>query len=640
MTTKAFIIREVRRFPEHGPEDTLTLQPGVNVIVGRPNTGKTKWLQMLDYLMGEDDKPENTFGQELAEKYDRITALVEIDGTPVTLERRWKERGLRGKVLIDGEQIAADDFSQVLLRRLEIPVLHYPKGNPYSPRAWSELSWRQLLRHIYRQQRFWSDLADKQYEGDQLACLMLFLGIAENLYSHESSQSVELSKQLNKLEGAKEQFETLLHQLATDLVAEAELQVAITRDSLDTATHRYTQRIGDLQQQRLALLESLRGASTPPEAATPPRSAAPVVDLGDRWAHLHAARDALLNQLTLSRNRLQELENYRSAIKNELARLERAQVASRILSPLKVSHCPVCSQTIAGVHPEPEDCYLCGQHWPAPSAAGDDTPIEFEQEQLRTELEEANQLILTLTTEQRERGTSLRQIEQELAEVEGELQLVRQAVAAILPPELTALDVEIGRLQERIEQLKRLETTLDYQDTLTRQIDTLRSELAHLQAEAKRRTQAIQYEHAGDVLAAGMNTYLNQLTVGDLQLWSQGPVAVRIKENTFTITIGGEEWSRPLGGTLRLYFLMAYHYALLNLSHQPGYHYPGLVILDLPPTLEDQTTVLDKENYVLQPFVELTQHADKQPSQVIAAGSAFEGLHGAHMIQLTQVWRK
>ena len=43
-----------------------------------------------------------------------------------------------------------------------------------SGQTWPELSFRTLLRHIYRQQRFWSDLADKQPEGDQHACLLHF----------------------------------------------------------------------------------------------------------------------------------------------------------------------------------------------------------------------------------------------------------------------------------------------------------------------------------------------------------------------------------------------------------------------------------------------------------------------------------
>ena len=42
-----------------GNTEELTFVPGVNVLVGRPNTGKTKWLQTLDFLLG--DPGENPF---------------------------------------------------------------------------------------------------------------------------------------------------------------------------------------------------------------------------------------------------------------------------------------------------------------------------------------------------------------------------------------------------------------------------------------------------------------------------------------------------------------------------------------------------------------------------------------------------
>ena len=60
---KTLIIRELSRCPEHGSEDRLHLVPGVNLIVGAPNTGKTQWMKMLDFLLGDDGKPEELFGE-------------------------------------------------------------------------------------------------------------------------------------------------------------------------------------------------------------------------------------------------------------------------------------------------------------------------------------------------------------------------------------------------------------------------------------------------------------------------------------------------------------------------------------------------------------------------------------------------
>ena len=46
------ILRIERRRTVGHPEELLFDQ-GVAVLVGRPNTGKTRWLQTLDYLLGD-----------------------------------------------------------------------------------------------------------------------------------------------------------------------------------------------------------------------------------------------------------------------------------------------------------------------------------------------------------------------------------------------------------------------------------------------------------------------------------------------------------------------------------------------------------------------------------------------------------
>jgi hypothetical protein len=58
-----------------------------------------------------------------------------------------------------------------------------------------------------------------------------------------------------------------------------------------------------------------------------------------------------------------------------------------------------------------------------------------------------------------------------------------------------------------------------------------------------------------------------------------------------------------LGGTLRIYFLFAYYYALLNLCRFAECHYPRLVILDLVPDIAKGETMRDRAGLVLEPFV-------------------------------------
>ena len=90
---------------------------------------------------------------------------------------------------------------------------------------------------------------------------------------------------------------------------------------------------------------------------------------------------------------------------------------------------------------------------------------------------------------------------------------------------------------------------------------------------------------------------------------------------------------------MRLFFLIAYHYSLLTLTGKDGCHFPGLLVLDFPAELEDVSSVADKENFVLEPFVELLAKEQYLGCQVIVAGGAFEDLAGAHRIECNHIWR-
>ena len=47
MTDRTLLIQAVSRRTANETE-SLQFQPGMNVLVGEPNTGKTKWLETID----------------------------------------------------------------------------------------------------------------------------------------------------------------------------------------------------------------------------------------------------------------------------------------------------------------------------------------------------------------------------------------------------------------------------------------------------------------------------------------------------------------------------------------------------------------------------------------------------------------
>lgn len=375
---KTLIIQQLIREPQVGPEDKLIFERGVNVITGRANTGKTRWLGMLDYLFGESGQPEDAFGRDLSEKYDSIRALIAIGDEEFLLERRWKAYGLKTKVLIDDEPIDTDEFSAFLLRKLAIPILSFAKGSPYAERQWPELSWRILLRHIYRQQRFWSDIADKQPESEQHASLMQFLGIAENLFSERYGELVRVRKKIWKHEGEKESFLSILERISSEIVREKEVQVVLTVSSVDAAVRRLRSEIDELQQRRQAALIELRDKTVRREEAADgdAKLQSEFERLGETWVELQSRKEDNLVLMAKSERRVEELLQYRTAIENERSRMERARSAGQVLADLRVTHCPVCDQPVKRSSREPGSCFLCGQTL---EARGDELEVEHER---------------------------------------------------------------------------------------------------------------------------------------------------------------------------------------------------------------------------------------------------------------------
>jgi len=593
---------------------------------------------MLDYLMGDRGQPEDAFGYDLKEKYDSIRALIEIGGEEFWFERRWKQYGMKTKVLVDGEAISIDEFSHFLLEKLGIPILRFPKGSPYAERRWPELSWRILFRHVYRQQRFWGDFADKQPNSEQHASLMQFMGIAEFLFSERYGDLVTIRKKIWECQGAKESFLSVLDQISKELIEEKEIRVTLTVGSINTAIRRLKDEVDELQQRREAYLVDLR--NTTERSASKITKPMEFEQLGEEWVSLQSEKEEVSLLLTKTERRLDELREYEATVKSELSRMERAQSAGRVLADLKVTHCPACDQPVSQIDANPGVCFLCGQSQDDDQGPeSEDSRINVEIQRLQEELQEAEELITTLASDRDSRKSFLCKIGENIQQVENRLKPIRQAAATIMPPEIAVIDMEKGRLQERVRQLERIKTLLQIQKQMSRRIDELKHEEKILEAEVALINQRIDFEQAGDVLANGMNTYLNALEAGGMPLWTQPSVRVKLKQRSFEVTVDSERWSTKLGGTLILYFFLAYHYALLKLTGEEVYHYPGLAILDLPATLEDGSTIKDKENFIIEPFVELVNGPDMEATQVIVAGAAFEGLEGANRITLTRVWK-
>lgn len=432
----------------------------------------------------------------------------------------------------------------------------------------------------------------------------------------------------------------MLQEVTRDLIVSEDFGVALTPGSIQSAEARMRAEEAELFKHREALLVSLRSqqSSTESQAETSQHSA--VDQLLDRLVAIQQEREVLFGTLRKTQSRKFELESRRQLLEDELARLERATDAGRLFADLKVTHCPACDQEISITDATAGSCYVCKQpinQFGVFAAA--EKRLEFEREQIHSEVEEIRELLSRLIEEISNLMQGDSRISEESARIQEALRPTRRAVAAILPPELAIIDMKIGSIQEQIRQLLRLRASLDKREALAAQIQELQSQTVRLEATVAAKTADLDFSTLGDSISDGMNDYLNQILKLNPNSWTAPSVSVQLTHNSFHVKIGGSNWRIKLGGTLTLYFLIAYHYSLLNLTVRPSARYPGLVILDFPAELEDGTSIADKENFVVQPFIDfLAQHPDT-PMQVISAGSAFESLERVNRIELKHIWK-
>ncbi len=231
----------------------------------------------------------------------------------------------------------------------------------------------------------------------------------------------------------------------------------------------------------------------------------------------------------------------------------------------------------------------------------------------------------------------MRQLDRELADVETLLRPLRAVIAAVLPPEISIIDTKVGQFEERVAQLLRLRRAVEQRDALSSEIDRLRASVESISGDVEAESSKIPFEQLSDVMSDGFNEYLNFLNAGDPLRWQQPAVRFELGGSFFRLRVGKGSWT-SLGATSICYLMLAYHHALLKLSKQEGYNYPGLALIDFPPVLADRTTIADKENYLIEPFVALFEA--KRSFQLIVCGRAFENLKGVHRLHLTTVWKQ
>ena len=165
------------------------------------------------------------------------------------------------------------------------------------------------------------------------------------------------------------------------------------------------------------------------------------------------------------------------------------------------------------------------------------------------------------------------------------LRPVRLAAAAILPPELAIADMSMGRIAGKEKSAPKNKRRPWRDETLGQQIKKIQSDIDALAGSVAESTSGI-HQGLGDRLSDGMNTYLNKLNIYSENAWVVGNVGFQLEERSFKIRVGKADWQDEAWRDAQHYFLLAYHYALLDLRRFPESNFPGLLLIDFPAELE------------------------------------------------------
>jgi hypothetical protein len=152
--------------------------------------------------------------------------------------------------------------------------------------------------------------------------------------------------------------------------------------------------------------------------------------------------------------------------------------------------------------------------------------------------------------------------------VDNELVPLRAAVSALVSEQISAVDMELGELNERQRQMGRLRGAVELGLKLGAEIIEIEKRIKPLDDQVSAMIRATDFDDASKVLADGMNAYLKAVNRLKPGIWPHYDVSLDITANTFRFKVGSRKWQAALGGTDSLYFLMAYHYGLLTLSVQ------------------------------------------------------------------------
>jgi hypothetical protein len=262
--------------------------------------------------------------------------------------------------------------------------------------------------------------------------------------------------------------------------------------------------------------------------------------------------------------------------------------------------------------------------------------VKFEVRQLQIELSELDTLNRSSYERLKSLSLQLDSYSRLLRENNQKIQPYKNVLSIVTNEEIAIIDMERGKLNEKIENLIRIKDTVKEKNEISKRVDEITTEIKNIENIASTKMVAVNFSEIANDLEEAMNTYTSSLNTDSRNIWNQGRISCHLTAKGFNFYVGAKRWT-ALSATLKGYFLLAYHYALLRLSVMDKYNYPQLLILDFPVQFGKEEITSSSLNYLLEPFAEL-QELFPEKTQIIVAGRNFNIPNSSNEIYLRKVW--
>ncbi len=582
-----FQVRRLLLLGAKQPDAELRFEPGLNVIVGPSNAGKSFAFYLLDYAFGatklrklpEEGRPYN----------EVVVEIVSAAGEPFTIRRnigsgvlRWYdvpfdrigEPGVQPKVL--ARKHTEGKATTISAQFLALSKLSGRRLRMNSDNLTGELTFRQVLklccvdesRIVQEGSPIWGP--NPNANTPEKSCFELLLS------GRDASNLVRIENPAARRNWLRAQADLL-----DDMLAQGAYR---PKSAPTVAAGPAEPDAAELARQRAALDETI--ARLEAELATVSESVDSAYDERDA---INALVVGERSRLLVIGELLARFELLRQSYRSDLDRLAFLEAGSELLQQLPIVTCPTCGQPIepGHTHGTPAETSGDASNVRTTNAANDAPGITRRSKP--SDPINGDAVRIACEAEARSIQVLLRDLEMAVSDlvVERETltELVRQRASTIhdierrvedeLRSRLVAATTEMRRSVGVRQQLIRQETTLQHRASLLER----RYEIAHELDRIGKRAPKLEPPPREEVDVEPLNEQIRAL----LDAWLVGAGTVRFNRDEMDFVIGGRPRAEQGKGVRAIWF-SAFIVALMRLCRKESRPHPGFVMLDSPLT--------------------------------------------------------